>query len=566
MTRTLLRLSALALLVFLLTVGCNLSRPAATPGETSNSSVSTKAATGGLAIQITSPAADAQVPEGSPVRVEFSASGGPLIEIDLSVDGSPVATSVPPDTQAQFNGAIQWDKPIAGVHVLQVTVLDGSKNIATAQVRIQVGALKDETTPTNGPVTAGGMQLRLLNLSDGGSIAVSTDQNGKPFIPVKFEVSGSAPFSVTMTANGMLVPGEAKNDARVLPFIAELKWYPLNGGGSYDVVVSAIDDQKQTAQVSAHLTVTGIPAFTATPPPLDEAGARKRFAELFRQLYQIDIPAPAMQRFDFPASPNYSRWISSIYYKGERYYIDLYDDTHYDASALSYADPIHRSSQNGYILCRPAGNYKILVVFVDYGNAGANKADVLAQVGPITAWTNQLYDDYAHTQGFTTSPLHIQADGVYLSPPPAPGQMLTTAQILAATGVDPAKYDIVMQIDLDANNTTGNAQTKGLIEKEGGLALQGCGPRTKFDINIWSVVPSADEVQGGLIMDFNHELSHLFGMLDNWPFNPGGAITPDGQRHDDWITYAMFGWADSDGDGLPEILDPTPYGTQGPQP
>ena len=35
---------------------------------------------------------------------------------------------------------------------------------------------------------------------------------------------------------------------------------------------------------------------------------------------------------------------------------------------------------------------------------------------------------------------------------------------------------------------------------------------------------------------------------------------------DDWIPYDLFGWSDTDGDGVPEIIDPTPYGTSGPKP
>ena len=50
-------------------------------------------------------------------------------------------------------------------------------------------------------------------------------------------------------------------------------------------------------------------------------------------------------------------------------------------------------------------------------------------------------------------------------------------------------------------------------------------------------------------------------MMDNWPFVH--ASLPDGQGIDDWIPYDMFGWSDADGDGIPEIIDSTPYGTTG---
>jgi hypothetical protein len=66
-------------------------------------------------------------------------------------------------------------------------------------------------------------------------------------------------------------------------------------------------------------------------------------------------------------------------------------------------------------------------------------------------------------------------------------------------------------------------------------------------------------------MDFNHELSQMFGMMDDWPYQAGVA-GPDGNLMDDWIPYVMFGWTDTDGDGIREIVDTTPYGTSGPKP
>jgi hypothetical protein len=125
-----------------------------------------------------------------------------------------------------------------------------------------------------------------------------------------------------------------------------------------------------------------------------------------------------------------------------------------------------------------------------------------------------------------------------------------------------------MQIDLDRNATFSAKNVsggKGGIEPGGGLALEACGTGEFGAINIWSSVADGREVLGALVMDFNHELSHMFGMMDDWPFGLGGA-GPAGTSADDWIPYAMFGWTDTDGDGVPEIVDSTPYGTSGPKP
>ena len=437
-----------------------------------------------------------------------------------------------------------------------------SSPVAPSEAPAAVGPTASGAAPQTDANPSGGMQVRFVNVIDGGSINALFDEAGKPFIIIQFQVTGVVPLIVTLSANDILVPGEARNSSGSLPFAGEIKWYPMNGGGTYTLVVTALSDQKETAQTSVHITVGGAPAFTATPPPPDHAGAQKRFVELYKQLYNIDVPAPSLHRFDSAQHPDLSRWISAVYYKDDLHYIDLYDDGHYLESSLPYADPNHMSPSNAYTLCRPSGDYKVLVAFVDYGNVTINKDDAIAQVPIMANWMNQFYDNYAHSQGFKSAPMHISAQGVYL-PVPTRGEVLTKAQVRTATGVEPAQFNFLIEIDIDANRTIGKTMGKGL-ENGGGVALQGCGVPHYGEINIWSELSAATDVEGVLIMDFNHELSHLFGMMDSWPFI--SATLPDGLAIDDWIPYDLFGWSDADGDGVPEIIEPTPYGTRGPIP
>ncbi len=574
------RLAIIAPLILFASVGCNLSKSELHPTETGTpatlptSPVITQSLSTGLSVQITGPAANAQLAVGVPLQVVFTASGGPFLEFDLSVDGTNVATTSSTGSETQVSSSLQWTAPTQGSHTLVLMAVDLNKNIASAQIQVQVGVANTPVTdtPAAGSTQANGFQIRFTNITDGGTINAQLDSDGKQVVIIKFEVTGLAPIIVDMLANDVNMPEQSRNPTGQVPFKGEIKWTPLNGGGQYTLVANATSNDKQSAQATVHVTVTGLPVFTPTPPPLDQAAARLRFTQLFKQLDGIDIPAPSIERFNFPHSPTYSRWISSVYYKGQRYYIELYDDTHYVADpTIPYSDPAHRVNNSSFILCRPAGHYKILVVYVDYGNLTVDKSNALAQVPIFANWTNELYTKFAKTHGFSSSPLSIEADAAWISSPPSPGNLLTSAQILAGTGVDPKKYDIVIQIDLDANNTAGLKNWPGILDQGGGVALQGCGAYSKTgDVNIWSVVMQTQGTQsfvnGNLSMDFNHELSHLFGMLDNWPFSPGSINSPDGALHDDWITYINFGWTDTDGDGIPEIIDPTPYGTSGPQP
>jgi hypothetical protein len=431
------------------------------------------------------------------------------------------------------------------------------------------------STTNTQPVTSSGdagMQLRFVNLTDGGTLPAALDAQGRPLVLVQVQVTGIAPLFVTLTANGFPAVDDgghdlvAVNTSSALPFTGEIPWSPANGGGEYTLVATAMSNEKQFATASAHVTVTGIPVFTPTPPPPDKAGAQQRISELIQQEFGVSIPEPSVYRFDAPQRPGISRWIGSAYYKGTRYYIDLYDDTHYAWSNGDYSDPAHRLSGGKWILCRPSGTFRVLTVFVDYGNTGIVRDAALAKVLVVVDWLNGLYAAFAASQGLSAPLMRVEADAAYVSPPPAPGEFLTADQIRSLTGKDPSGYDFLMQIDLDANATLAARYFSDILEPGGGVALQGCGTGDKFGIiNIWSSVTDSRSVEGGLVMDFDHELSHLFGMMDNWPFIQS-ATGPAGMTIDDWIPYPLFGWSDADGDDLPEITDPTPYGTSGPQP
>ena len=426
------------------------------------------------------------------------------------------------------------------------------------------------STLTSGPTPASLMQLRFVNLTDGGMIPASLDPDGRPNVTIQVEVTGLVPISVNLTANGFPAVDagghnlEATNTAGSLPFTGEIPWSPLTGGGEYTLVASATAlDKSATVEATIHVTVTGLPVFTPTPPPPDMAGAQQRISELIQQEFGVSIPKPSVYRFDDPLRPDISRWIGSAYYKGTRYYIDLYDNTHYAWSTGDYSDLAHRLSGSSMVYCRPSGTFRVLTIFVDYGNAGANRDEALAKVPLVVSWLNGLYTNFALSQGLSTALMHVEADAAYVSAPPAPGEFLTADQIRSLTGKEPSNYDFLMQIDLDVNGTLANRYYPDYIEAGGGVAMQGCGTETKYGIiNIWSSIPDASNVEGGLIMDFDHELSHLFGMLDNWPFIQ--AAGPEGMPMDDWIPYVIFGWTDADGDGIPEIIDPTPYGTSNP--
>lgn len=444
-------------------------------------------------------------------------------------------------------------------------------NTATIPMDTQVSP--SETPPGIQPVTDANIHIAFVDLTDGGTLQPEFDADGRMLVNLRVEVSGMTPMFMDLTANGMPVMDSTghrlvvNNPTNTTPFTGEFPWSPANGGGAYTLVVGAMDANKLLVQGTITITVAG-PAFTATPPPLTMTQAQQRFSSLLLSQYGVSLPMPAVQRFDFPENPTRSRWTGSAYFQGTRYYIDIFDDTRFTWANNSYSDPAQKVDNGQYVICRPLGTYKVLTIFVDYGNTDATRSEVLAKVPVVVDWLNGLYSSFATSQGFSAPLLKIEADAAYISPPPAPGEFLTASQISSLTGKNPAKYDFLMQIDMDSQVNLANRYFPGLLSAGGGIALQGCGNGdVKYNtiINIWSSISAASSVENGLIMDFNHELSHLFGMEDSWAYLrniPG----PDGLTVDDWIPYVMFGWTDTDGDGIPEIQDPTPYGSSGPIP
>ena len=450
----------------------------------------------------------------------------------------------------------------------------GSPSAGTSAIVAQpsasdVGSSSPASTEMATAATAG-LHVAFVSFSDGASVPISYDAAGHVVVVVQIRVSGGVGLAVDLTADGARAmdvgghPLNVTNTARSDPFTATFEWPPVYGGGEYSLIATALDDNKQKSQATAHITVTGVPRTTLPPAMTRQAALAQWNAAMTKA--GVSIPSPSMQRFDFPENPTRSQWVVAAYYKGMRYYGVFFDDGHAEWSNGAYSDPSHRPDNVGIAWCRPAGNYKVLVVFVDYGNTGTIKADALAKVPVVVDWLNGMYAKFAKANGSSSALMTITADAAFVAAPPNPGELLTAPQIKAASGKDVGAFDFIIQIDLDVNATFSTKNYKGLVGPGGGLAMHDCETALKSGpINIWSSVTDATNVQGGLVMDLDHELSHMFGMMDDWPFTLGVA-GPGDTTIDDWIPYVMFGWTDTDGDGVPEIIDSTPYGTSGPRP
>jgi hypothetical protein len=436
-------------------------------------------------------------------------------------------------------------------------------------------APSNPTTPAL-PQAPTGSQLSFTNVSDGGNLSTTLDERNQPVVKLDLQATGTAFILISLKADGVQAtdsegrPVEIENTKGDNPLTGSIIWWPQRGGGKYTLTAQAMTDTKEFIETTININVTGIPEFTPLPPAMNLEEATQKISEIFQKNYGVNIPKPALQRFDIPDNPSRSRWVGSAWYAGKNYYIELFDDQSVVLNVQEYASAAQKSSQLYSVLCKPAGPYKILIEFVDYGNVqGVNKADLITQVSTMINWVNQVYTNFSKSQGFSNSPVVLSGTGVYIPSPPVSGDLVPFDKVKALTGVDPKNFDIEIEIDLDSTNAYANKHWPGVFsDAGGGLALQGCGTidNSKGGVNIWSSMSDVSTPEGALSMDLTHELSHLFGMYDTWVFSPASFTFPDGTRGDNWIPFTMFGWIDTDGDGIPEIIDPTPYGTGGPQP
>jgi hypothetical protein len=110
-----------------------------------------------------------------------------------------------------------------------------------------------------------------------------------------------------------------------------------------------------------------------------------------------------------------------------------------------------------------------------------------------------------------------------------------------AKGYDTARYDQFILIDLDPSNPDGGAQSGNSIEVN------------YFFSKVEGFVQlSNSQITSIARTTFVHELGHGFGWDHDWPrSNNIPSIEP---------SLEYYGWVDVDGDGVIEMLDPTPWG------
>ena len=418
----------------------------------------------------------------------------------------------------------------------------------------------------------GSLRLCFLDLSDGQTLAA------KPGVPFKIsaEASGAKVSGISLSADlggyAQFVPNTANTD----PFRAEFSWTPGLGSGVYHLKLETLTaDKSESVSGTISVTITGLSSISPTPtlaPGAVYPEVIRKIQATYSDLFKLDVKAPAIARKFRPGVED--PWVSTAYIGNVLYDVELFADGH----VATWATPVFPNTnvelKQSYFkepVCRPAGVYSMLVVFLDFGNLKVGKDELLADLASATTDANARYAAYPSAGSGSAPILQIQTTGVVIPvPKEVAGKLITPSQIKKYAGVDPSAYRWIAQVDLDSNSTFRYANGQSTEATSFGYAFTGC-PAVQSQVNIQITIDSAPELQGtGIRIEENrmtgvmlgHEVYHLFG----YPASHSWACTSGPQKDSAdncGITGApalLLGWIDTDGDGIPEILDTTPYG------
>jgi hypothetical protein len=191
---------------------------------------------------------------------------------------------------------------------------------------------------------------------------------------------------------------------------------------------------------------------------------------------------------------------------------------------------------------------------------------VLAAFDAATRRLNEIYAGYPRDPVTAEPILQMETRGVVIRPPEARDDIyLSPSTIRALAGLDPAGYQLVAIVDLDAADTARHAY----VTREGfdtfGLA-SGCCPCADPGADIWVGINDPAQLWGDdgrlLTTLLAHEAFHHFGYpgTHDWPCTEGLRVDASDCCGSSEIPALLLGWTDTDGDGIPELVDPTPYG------
>jgi len=208
--------------------------------------------------------------------------------------------------------------------------------------------------------------------------------------------------------------------------------------------------------------------------------------------------------------------------------------------------------QTDSIVLTPAGTLRVLVVMVRYPETVTD--DGLAEWKKSQAQVNEDHRAFARKHGYAAplvvfSNTNLVVDGGAMVKTPAGEQPLdpfdrtSVQRAVVQHKIGANEYDLLVSIDMNPNRFAGGRSLPSRFIHVGNY-FHRTTPLTAKD---WMNVARAA---------YHHEVAHQWG----WPGTHDWGGPCNESREPFIVPPMLFGWEDVDGDGVPEILDSTPYG------
>ncbi|MBO6525038.1 MAG: hypothetical protein JJ971_14515 [Balneolaceae bacterium] len=262
------------------------------------------------------------------------------------------------------------------------------------------------------------------------------------------------------------------------------------------------------------------------PDPSNPDEIEEFIVETYKSKLGLEVPFPT-----YTYTEQNSRYTSTVYLNNTLHRLYVFEN---GSVSLETSFPI-----------MPMGEIKVLNIIVDYPQLEIDDS-FNSQWNSAIHSINQDHIEYSEENNLDAPIVQFSAMNIYVAPSeiPDPIPFDGLKSIADSYDINRSSYDLIALIDLDQENPSGGfAVRKNDWVKIGWFYS----PDDGLELD-------PEKFRGIAYAVYHHEIGHLFGWDHEWSDAEVGQIL---------ITEpALFGWTDSDNDGVIEINDSDPYGIQ----
>ncbi len=277
----------------------------------------------------------------------------------------------------------------------------------------------------------------------------------------------------------------------------------------------------------------------AVSPSATQLSVEQLVRDWYQREFDISIPQPVVFNDDRAIDcRGDGHLISTAYLRTDATTADLF------VLYLTH-DGVNLIKKQRLHVLAPAGRFKVLSIVVRHPDTTG--PDPIAMWQTAQDEINTQHADFARDHGYGSPIVTFVNTNVAL-----PSTELSTPDRIDAVWaalrdrhVVAADFDIVIVINIDpARSEGGRTSFENRFIYVGNYSHW----QTELDPRAWARIARTA---------YQQLMAYFWGWQPDWTPTCGATQL----RHEPFITAPrLFGWEDTDGDGVPEILDPTPYG------